>query len=128
MGFTSTNLTATSATYASGTVSLSIPATNFFTNGNYMFKCSLTISSTTTKVLTSIKFGLNKTNAPSGYVSNCFTDISINTGTAAIFTNKTYQLSSFFRYANTYSFDYIITFTGTGTLNVDSSIDFIRLS
>ena len=128
MGYTSTNLTAITATYASGTVSLSIPATNFFSNGNYMFKCSLTISSTTTKVLTSIKFGLNKTNAPAGYVSNCFTDISINTGTAAIFTNKTYQLSSFFRYLGTYSFDYIITFTGIGTLNVVSSIDFIRLS
>ena len=128
MGYTSTNLNATTATYASGTVSLTIPATNFYSNGNYMFKCSLTISSTTTKVLTSIKFGLNKTNAPTGYVSNCFTDISINTGTAAIFTNKTYQLSSFFRYLGTYSFDYIITFTGTGTLNVVSSIDFIRLS
>ena len=129
MGYTSTNLTATSATYASGTVSLSIPTTYFYSNGNYMFKCSLTISSTTSKVLTNIKFGLNKTTvAPLGFVSNCFTDISINTGTASIFTNKTYQLSSFFRYLGAYSFDYIITFTGTGTLNVVSSIDFIRIS
>ena len=129
MGFTSANFSATTAGYASGTISLTIPGTTFFSDANYMFRCSLTISSTNAKTLTSIKFGLNKTTTPAGYVSNCYTDISINSPTpAAIFTNKQYQLSSFFRYFGAYSFDYILTFSGTGTLNVVSSIDFIRLS
>ena len=133
MGYTLSNLTATTTAYASGsTVSLSIPSTNLYSNGNYMFRSSLKISSNNTaKTLTSIKFGLNRSNTPIGYIGNCYTDMSINTGTAVIFVNKIYQLSSFFRTVGgaSYTFDYVITFTGTGTsLNVVSSIDIIRIS
>jgi hypothetical protein len=95
-----------------------------------MFKCSLSISSTVAKTLTSIKFGLNRSNAPIGYIAGCSTDISINTGTAVVLTKKIYQLSSFFRYApaGSYTFDYAISYTGTaGTLSVVAFIEFIRI-
>ena len=131
LGFTF-NYTATTTGYVSGTgpIQLTIPATLFYSDANYMFKCSLSISSTVTKTLTSIKFGLNRSNAPIGYITGCYNDMLINTGTAVVLTNKIYQLSSFFRYApsGSYTFDYAISYTGTaGTLSVVAFIEFIRI-
>jgi hypothetical protein len=130
LGYSQT-FTATTATYSTGTISLSIPATYFYTNGNYMFRSSLKITSTVAKTLTSIRHGINKTSgaAPLGLVQNCYTDTLINTGTAVILSNKTYQLSSYIRYGGLFSYEFEVLHTpATGTLQVVTTVDFIRIS
>ena len=130
------SVNSTTINYNSGsTRSIDLNNGNLIDDANYLVRYEVLINSgTTSRSLSSIAHGLTNTGSAVSSVSTikyepgCWTYQKLNTGSEVI-NNRLYQGSFFYRYnsANGYTVACVLSFSGTGSLDLTVSATAIRI-